>query len=217
LDSDRIVQVINPSFTLRELKDNIKVGELKQYDENISICYVGRFDIAKGVISIINALKKINNCNYIRSFHFAGFRREKIENMIYRMNTKINLEFHGVLNRENLNQIYKECQFIILPSESEGFPKVLIEAASFGCIPIVPKISSILYHFNANQNRAIELADNSDASILNILENLDKNKAKYLEMSHEVMDHSRHFTYEAYNQFIKNYIIGIHIDKGMLS
>jgi len=206
-DPHRIVQVPNPSFTLNEMKENIKSGELKQFDGEISICYVGRYDSAKGVNSFINAIQMFSKNDYIDTFHFAGFNREQVQNKISTSNLKMNLEIHGVLNRNALNRLYRECHFIILPSETEGFPKVIIEAASFGCIPIIPKISSILHHFNATQGRAIELEDNSVASIYNTLKNLDNNKQEYNKISQKVMEYSHHFTYEAYNQNIEKYIL----------
>ena len=45
----------------------------------------------------------------------------------------------GALNREEIFQIYKESHAIILLSKSEGFPKVIMEAGAFGCVPIVSK------------------------------------------------------------------------------
>jgi glycosyltransferase involved in cell wall biosynthesis len=207
LDSARIVQVPNPSFTLKELNENIKDGNLKQFDGRLSICYVGRFDKAKGVISILRALQNIKGCEFIDSFHFAGFTKENLPENILDGNSKVKIEFHGVLKRSFLDQIYRKCHFILLPSESEGFPKVLIEAASFGCIPIVPRISSILHHFNESQNRAIELKDNSVNSIKDSIENLASNRKNYLEISQKVMEYSRFFTYETYTQYIEKYII----------
>ena len=41
-------------------------------------------------------------------------------------NIKIN--FTGAIFRQELNEYYKKCHIIILPSLSEGFPKVITEA-----------------------------------------------------------------------------------------
>ena len=35
-----------------------------------------------------------------------------------------------------------------MPSRSEGFPKVIAEAANFGCIPVVSDVSSIGQYIN---------------------------------------------------------------------
>ena len=67
--------------------------------------------------------------------------------------------FHGLLDRYELNKLYNSSHFIILPSQSEGFPKVFAEASSFGCIPIVPKINSIISIINENKKNGIILYD----------------------------------------------------------
>ena len=58
--------------------------------------------------------------------------------------------FHGFLERQQVFEIYKKAHFILLPSDSEGFPKVIAEAMNFGCIPIVSDISSIGQYINTN-------------------------------------------------------------------
>lgn len=44
-----------------------------------------------------------------------------------------------------------EGYFLLLPSDSEGFPKVIAEAACYGVIPVVSAVSSIP-HYIKNEN-----------------------------------------------------------------
>ena len=48
--------------------------------------------------------------------------------------------------------IYSKCDFIILPSKSEGFPKVIGEAMNYGCIPIVSDVSCISQYIQNGVN-----------------------------------------------------------------
>ena len=55
----------------------------------------------------------------------------------------------GSLNRNDIFKIYSESHILILLSKSEGFPKVIMEAGVFGCVPIVSNfdgISKIIKH-----------------------------------------------------------------------
>ena len=61
-----------------------------------------------------------------------GDKNEKIE-------FSDNIILHGHTNREDLPEKLKEIDLLFLPSRSEGFPKVILEAAASG-------IPSIIYH-----------------------------------------------------------------------
>ena len=50
-----------------------------------------------------------------------------------------NIILHGKVNRQNLPEVLKEIDLLFLPSRSEGFPKVILEAAASA-------IPSIVYH-----------------------------------------------------------------------
>lgn len=51
--------------------------------------------------------------------------------------------FHGVIcDQEKLTRFYREAEYLLLVSESEGFPKVIYEAMMFGTVPILSRIES---------------------------------------------------------------------------
>ena len=121
--------------------------------------------------------------------------------------SNLQIFFHGLINRRKLNKIYSKAHFIILPSASEGFPKVLAEAASFGCIPIIPKIDSILIHMSELNNNAIELKSTGERSILETINSLPNRKNIYLEISNNLRNYSELFTYEKFNRKIEEHFI----------
>ena len=54
----------------------------------------------------------------------------------------IELAWQIFLKRKDIFTIYSNSHILILLSKSEGFPKVIMEAGVFGCVPIVSKFSS---------------------------------------------------------------------------
>ena len=48
-----------------------------------------------------------------------------------------NIIFHGSLSHSSINEVFKISELMFLPSKSEGFPKVILEAASAGIPSIV--------------------------------------------------------------------------------
>ena len=56
-----------------------------------------------------------------------------------------NVFFMGLLNHSEINEVFKRSALLFLPSESEGFPKVILEAAAAG-------VASIVYNsYGANE------------------------------------------------------------------
>lgn len=48
-----------------------------------------------------------------------------------------NVVFHGVLSHAKINVIFQQSDLMFLPAKSEGFPKVILEAASSGIASVV--------------------------------------------------------------------------------
>ncbi|MEZ4517533.1 MAG: glycosyltransferase family 4 protein [Chloroflexota bacterium] len=51
--------------------------------------------------------------------------------------------FHGWVPRDTIGQYYAESHFVLLPSQSEGWPKVLSEGMAYGVVPIAGAVSGI--------------------------------------------------------------------------
>ena len=47
------------------------------------------------------------------------------------------------LSQEQINQLYATAHFVLLPSKSEGWPKVLSEGMAFGAVPLATAVGSI--------------------------------------------------------------------------
>ena len=95
-----------------------------------SIVFVGGLIKRKRVEQI---LILASNYPTIR-FHIIGDgpERNKLES-----NASKNIEFYGALSHNEINEIFEQSDLMFLPSESEGFPKVILESASAGIPSIV--------------------------------------------------------------------------------
>jgi glycosyltransferase involved in cell wall biosynthesis len=52
-------------------------------------------------------------------------------------NASSNVVFHGFLSHDKMNAIFQQSELMFLPAKSEGFPKVILEAASAGIPSLV--------------------------------------------------------------------------------
>ncbi|MGY8989891.1 MAG: glycosyltransferase family 4 protein [Flavobacteriales bacterium] len=114
-----------------------------------NIVFIGSLIQKKNIEEFFRLAKTFPNLN----FHIIGnkkylkvSKKKKInykEQWKNRINKNIELEFldnitlHGKLNRDTLPKILRNMDLLFLPSRSEGFPKVILEAAASGVPSVV--------------------------------------------------------------------------------
>jgi glycosyltransferase involved in cell wall biosynthesis len=198
-----LVSFLNPCINDDELNEANSIGIAKSFNFPIKICFVGRLDQNKGYLRLIKVLKTISYVSWIDKINFVGgFENDHIPNTT--IDNKIN--FCGWLNREKLNNIYQISHFIILPTSSEGFPKVLAEAGAFGCIPIVSNLSPV-NQVIINDHNGFLLFDLSIESIRECLLQIPTKKNQLKRMSKNIINISNQFTYRKYTEAINRDII----------
>ena len=203
---DHCLTFENPCLTEQERQEGKRVVDKKDFSGPYSFCFVGRLEEAKGVSLLIDAFSKLNNRSMVKSVELIGdgSGREKYEVMV--KTNQLPFTFYGFKNRNEVFEIYKKCHFIVLPSSSEGFPKVIAEAMNYGCLPIVSDISSIgQYVTNSNGYLIPQFSSNILKDILteaiSTPEGLLKQKALYgYGITHK-------FTFENYRNRIFNEIL----------
>ncbi len=197
----------NPCLTEKEREEGLQITNTKSFSPPFTFCFVGRLEDAKGVQRIIDAFGLSNNLENIEIIHFIG-NGEKMDH--YQKQCKdlsISAVFHGFLERQQVFEIYKKAQFLLLPSTaSEGFPKVIAEGMNFGCVPIVSAISSIGQYINQKNGFVVEPCTVAELNQVLIKLNLTdpislKNKA--LESYKAAKD----FTFEHYRYRIESEIL----------
>lgn len=137
----------NPCLSIEDITKGKEVIGLKKFNTKFTLCFVGRLDAAKGMDVLIEALKKID-LNAIDAIHFVGDseKRSFFEKQAAFLGSKA--VFHGFLPKEGVHHLLALSHFLVLPSKSEGFPKVIAEAACYGTVPIVSSVGSISHYIN---------------------------------------------------------------------
>jgi glycosyltransferase involved in cell wall biosynthesis len=74
-----------------------------------------------------------------------GNERVVIQNYIKNNNLESFIFLRGNQTADFIKQKYQESHFLVLPSKSEGWPKVVAEAMFWGCLPLVTPISCVPY------------------------------------------------------------------------
>jgi glycosyltransferase involved in cell wall biosynthesis len=177
----------------------------KDYSQGLNLLFVGNLTAAKGILELMDAIGDEKFPKRIHNVFIAG--DGDLKEVILQKAKQIKhckVEVFGFLNRSEINTLYEKSHLLILPSKSEGFPKVIAEAASYGCIPVATDVSAISQYIDDGESGFL-LKDNSPASILKTLGAVVNNN--HLDViSRKSSDMCNRFTYEHYIERIKNEI-----------
>jgi len=206
--AEHCISFENPCLTEMQITEGKLVIESKKFDSPFNLIFVGRIDAAKGVDILIDFIREINKKD-IGFFYVVG-EGELIGDFEYVLNEmEIPNRFYGNLTQAELFQILKISDCILLPSKSEGFPKVLTEAMNFGCIPIASNVGSIT-HYIQNRVSGFILDEISKNDLNDVWQNfLNLNSEAKLIISTNGFEVSQNFTFENYLHNLKMKIFNV--------
>lgn len=111
-------------------------SKIRDASRPVSILYVGRLSPEKNVQLLIKAaaaLKANEAISYKLNIVGSGSERPKLENLAKKLGVDDFVSFLGPKPYEKLPEIYKNADIFVLPSNTESFGKVLLEAAAAKC------------------------------------------------------------------------------------
>ena len=108
--------------------DKVYLDEANVREELKNIAFIGRVTEEKGIFELIEASKKLPEI----SFHIIG----PDENDILSQYNAENIIYEGAMSHEKVLERLKEMDALVLPSYSEGFPLVVLEAMACA-LPII--------------------------------------------------------------------------------
>jgi len=194
---NNFVSLENPCLTNSELLEANAIGKNKRMDGPLTLCFVGALIPAKGIRQFVESLSLVKNKSNIKEVLIVGDGPERNELEKIATTLPIPIQFLGNIKRDAINSIYEKADIIILPSAAEGFPKVIAEAAAFGCVPIVTQISSIDQYITHGKQGML-LQDTDPSIIAELLDTILSGVLDLNTMKNEVLKLSSLFTFERY-------------------
>jgi glycosyltransferase involved in cell wall biosynthesis len=171
---------------------------------SISFLFVGTLSIGKRPLYTIQMVAALSKLGYSVSLQLFGDGKEN--EMLKHYCTEHNLNsiitFKGNQTEMEVRKAYKESHFLILPSESEGWPKVIAEAMFWGCLPIATEVSCIGNMLDFG-NRGLLLKMELEQDVQQIVAIL-KNHSEYNNKVENGILWSRKFTLDLFEHEIKN-------------
>ncbi|WP_033956483.1 glycosyltransferase [Psychroserpens jangbogonensis] len=200
----------NPCLTDYEVVKGVEIIKDKTIANNaINFCFVGRLEEEKGIGLLIEAFNDLSEDKKIRlnKIHIVGDGIAMNDYKNRANKSALNFVFHGFLSRDDVHKIYKESNVIILPSVSEGFPKVITEAMNYGCLPMVSNISSIENYVKNEINGFLFYPITKENLVNEIEKALNLSDYQYSSMINAKREDIQKFTYSYYNKKITTNLI----------
>ena len=199
-------QLSNPCFRKKIIEDNKSEVRNKNFSNGLNVVFVGRVEKRKGIDDIFKIFQKLGSIRNIKSLKIIGEskRKDYYKQKAATISSKISIL--GPLSRKDIFKIYSESHVLILLSKSEGFPKVIMEAGVFGCVPIVSNFYGIAEVIEHGVNGFIMNSYNSKYNYKDfklVFEDLDSLKT----CSMNIFKRSHSYSYEEYLQNIENAIL----------
>ena len=102
----------------------------------INTLFVGRLEKEKNLEVFLRALAKFDKVKF--TLLGKGTQMRALKELSKKLN--VDIDFKGIIPYRDISKYYNESELFVLPSVSEGNPKVLLEAQSSGLVCIASNI-----------------------------------------------------------------------------
>lgn len=140
-----VITFFNPCLTEAELQAGSEAAAAKALEPPVHLLFVGRVDEAKGAGRLIEIGRRLMELgvDYTLDLVGDGPNRAVFESTARAAGIEHRIRFHGWLPRTSLERFYRQAHFLLLPSKTEGWPKVLSEGMAYGVVPVASHVGAI--------------------------------------------------------------------------
>lgn len=159
----------------------------KLNDLPTNLLFIGNFSANKNVNRLVLAVERVleNGCNV--TLHIVGGGADKNNKVTELIGSKKFVNYHGkIYDKDKLSAILRECDIFVMPSLTETFGLVYIEALSQGIPVLYTKNEGIDGLYDSNIGESVIASDVS--SIENGILALIKKYNQYNFNPHEIVE-----------------------------
>ena len=107
-------------------------------DSVLRFLFMARLNEKKGLLPLVKGWSKSKMSNDPKySLTIAGPDDGELSNLVQIISENSNITYVGAVYGEDKRALLNSCQVYVLPSFSEGFPSSVLEAMSYGLLPLI--------------------------------------------------------------------------------
>jgi glycosyltransferase involved in cell wall biosynthesis len=204
---------IKPFFTA-SYRESEKLPLIpKSLKEQIKFVFAGTLVAGKNPLYAIQLVENLfkKGYNLTLDLYGEGTQRDVLENYIIANNLGRIIFLKGNQNQEVVKIAYKNSHFVVLPSQSEGWPKAIAEGMFWGCVPIATAVSCVPQMLDFGKRGLLlsmtrELCSNRRSNLENDtkqIASLLDNESDFERTRNEASDWSRKYTLDKFEEEIE--------------
>lgn len=184
-----------------ETKNSVRESYQIRPESNV-VLGVGQIQTRKGILDFVEVAKQLPETEFVWAGGFSfgkitdGF--EELNNVV--SNPPSNVHFIGIVDREQMNEIYNMADVLFLPSYSELFPMTVLESMNVG-LPLV--LRDLELYENILFDYYLKAMDNH--SFAKILSRLAEDKAYYTQVQKQSVKGSEFYCRESVGKMWETY------------
>ncbi|MEZ4874033.1 MAG: glycosyltransferase [Flavobacteriaceae bacterium] len=197
--SQNVVSFFTATYSQQQVPPLLK----KSFKGPFRFLFVGSLSPGKRPLYAVSVVEELRNLGMDCTLDLYGEGKERthLENYIAKNTLGSWIQLKGNRSSNEIEEAYKNSHFLVLPSKSEGWPKVVAEAMFWGIVPMVTKISCVPWMLKEGK-RGVLLEAQLESDIPRIMEVM-KDEHICTEMSIEGQQWSHRYTLDTFEREIK--------------
>jgi glycosyltransferase involved in cell wall biosynthesis len=194
---------IKPFFTATYKEEDKQPIVPKDLKSTIKFVFVGTLVKGKNPLYAIQLVENLYKKGIAVSLRMygEGIERKKLEHYVLDKNLESVISLEGNQSKAIVQKAYQESHFVLLASESEGWPKAIAEGMFWGCVAVATSVSCVPYMLDyGNRGVLLEMDLEKDHDQL---EGIIVNQNIYDAMQTKAVAWSRHYTLDIFESEIK--------------
>jgi len=196
----------NPCLTNNEIEQASTKAMNKEISAPYRLLFVGALNPRKGVDRLLEIARLLDEEDIPYTMDIIGDGPDRLKYEAWCRSNELSQKvfFHGWLPKPQISNYYARAHINILPSESEGWPKVLSEGMAHGVVPIAGAVGSIPEILNET-GAGIPIKPYGDiTAYVEAIKTITQDQKSWKRYSRASIKTARDFTYEQYLFAVKS-------------
>ena len=176
--------------------------------------YIGRIEANKGMEELLQACKQLQEGGVDFRLEMAG-KEEQEGLFLPRFEALLGSRFYycGVVSGQSKSDFFRRLDVFVMPSYFEGLPVALLESMSYGVVPVVTPVGSIMQVVTDGRNGVLTKVKDS-RSVVEAIEKLAADRVLLSSMGQEARATIvRNFSTEEYVRKLNRMYQGVKGDR----